>query len=321
MFYLKGELISAIYYQCTNKNKLVYQNYNLKQFSTRKCSFDEMIFEIKSKIINAGFADYTPGLEFPINLSKNETNNFTKKYYYFLDLDLSIDIDKVKSVCYWSTLETIYMNEIGAKENKPDEKVEFIGNVRCIDINNKEEINNIRLFIDIEIKSMKYIVLNIILLVKKEAAYEIIFNNNITSRYNKRFLQFDKSKNIKEKEIIKIYRKENRKIKSEKINGDIMEWKFNSPVIEIKYSDLKNQNKSVFAYKNFYVNSRKVLFVIFVSVIIIMILMFFAIKQITRRNMNRLLMNNSLENNNDINFGMSNEQAEQAVNSPNQLNA
>ena len=213
------------------------------------------------------------------------------------------------------------MNEIGAKENKPDEKVEFIGNVRCIDINNKEEINNIRLFIDNEIKSMKYIVLNIILLVKKEAAYEIIFNNNTTSRYNKRFLQFDKSKNIKEKEIIKIYRKENRKIKSEKINGDIMEWKFNSPVIEIKYSDLKNQNKSVFAYKNFYVNSRKVLFVIFVSVIIIMILMFFAIKQITRRNMNRLLMNNSLENNNDINFGMNNEQAEQAVNSPNQLNA
>jgi hypothetical protein len=206
------------------------------------------------------------------------------------------------------------MNEIGAKENKPDEKVELIGNVRCIDINNKEEINNIRLFIDNEIKSMKYIVLNIILLVKKEAAYEIIFNNNTTSRYNKRFLQFDKSKNIKEKEIIKIYRKENRKIKSEKINGDIMEWKFNSPVIEIKYSDLKNQNKSVFAYKNFYVNSRKVLFVIFVSVIIIMILMFFAIKQITRRNMNRLLMNNSLENNNDINFGMNNEQAEQAVN-------
>ena len=319
MFYLKGELISAIYYQCTNNNKL-YQNYNLKQFATRKCLFDEMIFEIKSKIINAGFADYTPGLEFPINLSKNETNNFTKKYYYFLDLDLSIDIDKVKSVCYWSTLETIYMNEIGAKENKPDEKVEFIGNVRCIDINNKEEINNIRLFIDIEIKSMKYIVLNIILLVKKEAAYEIIFNNNTTSRYNKRFLQFDKSKNIKEKEIIKIYRKENRKIKSEKINGDIMEWKFNSPVIEIKYSDLKNQNKSVFAYKNFYVNSRKVLFVIFVSVIIIMILMFFAIKQITRRNMNRLLMNNSLENNNDINFGMNNEQAEQAVNNLENIN-
>ena len=319
MFYLKGELISAIYYQCTNNNKL-YQNYNLKQFATRKCLFDEMIFEIKSKIINAGFADYTPGLEFPINLSKNETNNFTKKYYYFLDLDLSIDIDKVKSVCYWSTLETIYMNEIGAKENKPDEKVEFIGNVRCIDINNKEEINNIRLFIDNEIKSMKYIVLNIILLVKKEAAYEIIFNNNTTSRYNKRFLQFDKSKNIKEKEIIKIYRKENRKIKSEKINGDIMDWKFNSPVIEIKYSDLKNQNKSIFVYKNFYVNSRKVLFVIFVSVIIIMILMFFAIKQITRRNMNRLLMNNSLENNNDINFGMNNEQAEQAVNNLENVN-
>ena len=39
---------------------------------------------------------------------------------------------------------------------------------------------------------MKYIILNIILLVKKEAAYEIIFNDNNTSRYNKMFLQFDK---------------------------------------------------------------------------------------------------------------------------------
>ena len=36
--------------------------------------------------------------------------------------------------------------------------------------------------------------------------------------------------------------------------------------------------------------------------------------------MNRLLMNNSLENNNDINFGMSNEQAEQAVNNLENVN-
>ena len=306
MFYLKGELISANYYQCTNKNKL-YQNYNMKQFINKKCSYDELIFEIKSKIKNEGFADYKPGIEFPINSAKNETNNFTKKYYYFLDLDLSINMDKVKSICYWSTLETIYMNEIGTKEKKPEEKIEFIGNVRCIDMNKKEEINNMRLFIDNEIKSMKYIVLNIIFLVKKESAYQII-NNYTYSRYNNRFLHIDKSKNKSDTEIIKIYRKENRKITSEKIDGEIMEWKFNSPVIEVRVKDLKNQNSNYYAYKNYYTNSRKVLFVIFISLIFIMILMFFAIKQMARRTANRLLMNISLENNNNNVFGMNNEQ-------------
>ena len=39
-----------------------------------------------------------------------------------------------------------------------------------------------------------------------------------------------------------------------------------------------------------------------------MILMFFAIKQMARRTANRLLMNISLENNNNNDFGMNNEQ-------------
>ena len=87
-----------------------------------------------------------------------------------------------------------------------------------------------------------------------------------------------------------------------------MEWKFNSPVIEVRKKDLKNQNSNYYAYKNYYTNSRKVMFVIFISLIFIMILMFFAIKQMARRTANRLLMNISLENNNNNVFGMNNEQ-------------
>ena len=108
-------------------------------------------------------------------------------------------------------------------------------------------------------------------------------------------------------------------IKSFKINGDIIEWKFNSVDIEIKIKDLKNQFKSIYSKNNFYVNSRR-LFILFISLIIIMILMYIIIKQVTRRTVNRLLMNISLENNNDINFGMNNEQVVNNLENVNQNN-
>jgi hypothetical protein len=315
MFYLKGELISANYYPCTNKNKL-YQNYNMKQLDSKKCSLDEMIFEIKTKIINKGFADYKPHIEFPTNSEKNETNNKNKKFYYFLDFDLSVNLEKIKEICYWNTLQTLYMTELNNEKHKEEEKMEYIGKVRCVDINNKDDLNNFKILIENEIKSMRYIILNIILIIKKESVYGLL-NNNVKFDTN-RFLHINKTNN--ESEVIRIYKKENKKIRSLKINGDIIEWKFNSVDIDIKIKDLKNQINSIYSKNNFYVNSRKLLFIIFASLFIIMILMYMIIKQVTRRTVNRLLMNVSLENNNDINFGMNNEQVVNNLENANQNN-
>ena len=107
MYYLKGELISADYYPCSYKNKFINENifFNRKlansDNSLKKCLPDEMVIELKAKIINKRFGDYKPGIEFPDY--KNETNNnnnLVKKYFYFLDLDLNVDFDNIKSMCY-----------------------------------------------------------------------------------------------------------------------------------------------------------------------------------------------------------------------------
>ena len=315
MFYLKGELISAYYYPCTNKNKL-YQTYNMKQFDSKKCSIDEMIFEIKAKITNRGFADYEPGLEFPIFSEKNETYNTNKKYYYFIDLDLSFNIDKIKTVCYWNTLQTLYVSEIDNNKKSEEEKMEFIGSVRCIDIKDKDDLNKIKIFIDNEIKSMEYIILNIILLVNRESVYDL-FNKNVNFN-KKRFLQIDEY-NKNETEILRIYKKENKKIKSEKVNGEIIEWKFNAPTIEIKVKDLKNKINSIYSTNYFYTNSMKTMFIIFITVIIIMILIYIVVKKVNERATNRLLINISLDNNNNVNLP-NNEQVVNNLENANQNN-
>ena len=318
MFYLKAELLSAIYYPCTNKNKL-YQNYNIKQLDNKKCFVDDIIFEIKTKIINKGFADYIPGLEFPIIVDNNGTSNYNKKYLYFLAFDLFVNIDKIKTICYWNTLQTLYISDINNKEKKKEEeKMEFVGKVRCVDINNNDEINDFRIFIDNEIKSMGYIILNIILLAKKESVYKKLYT--YTNIYNNSFLQIDKSNyNDNQTNIFKIYTKENRIIKSEKINGEIIEWKFNIPFVEVKIKDLKNQINNLYSNKNFYYNTNKAMFFIFVFLIAIMVLMFTVIKQVNRRNITRLLINSSF-NNNEINFGINNEQVVNNLENANQNN-
>ena len=313
MFYIKGELLSANYFPCTNRNKL-YQIYKIKGLDLKQCSIDEIIFEIKTKLINKGFADYYPGLEFP-NLDKNDTKNQNKKYYYFLAFDLLVDIDNVKTICYWTTLQTFYVSEINNNTKNKEEKMEFIGKVRCFDLNNNKDLNDIKIFIDNEIKSMGYIILNIILLIKKESVYNKL-NPDYKINHN-RFLSIDKYKN--ETEVMKIYTKDNKKIKSEKVNGEIIEWKFNSPCIEIKVKDLKSLNRDIFANLNFYKNSYKVMLFIIFFFIIIIIIIFTVIKQVNRRNINRLLNNGSLYNN-DINFGVNNERVVNNLEHVNQNN-
>jgi len=287
MFYLKGELISANYYNSGNEKK-IYKN--MKEFESKKFSLNDVILDVKAKIINKGFNDYLPGIEIPQN---DTNNNSTIKYLYFLNLDLSIDIDKIETICYWNTLQTIYISEISEKNDneRHNEKIETIGKFRCYN-KDKNDLNNFKIFIDNEIKSMKYIILNIFVVIKKEAFFEKI-------RINKnRFLDLNYTKYLKnETEIMKIGSKG--KIISLDANNEIIEWKFNTVNISIKIKDLKDQ---VSFRTNIIYVSHKALFFICVVIIICIVAMIFYVRKIYRRNANSPLINISLENNNDNNF-------------------
>lgn len=65
MYYLKGELISAEYSFCSSRNRFgygdiyfnrgrFYQNNNLKDNDIKNCLIDEMVLNVKAKIINKG---------------------------------------------------------------------------------------------------------------------------------------------------------------------------------------------------------------------------------------------------------------------------
>ena len=131
--------------------KKIYKN--MKEFESKRCSFDDVILDVKTKIINRGFNGYLPGIEIPQNSTKNNSN---MKYFYSLNFDLSINIDKIETICYWSTLQTIYISEISEKNDKErhDEKIETIGKFRCYNKNNND-LKNFKIFIDNEIKSMR----------------------------------------------------------------------------------------------------------------------------------------------------------------------
>ena len=110
MFYLKGELISANYIPCTNRDlRQIYTELN--KLTTEKCFYDQLILEVKAKIINKGFGDYTPDIELPIiTQEKNGTKN---DLYTTLDLDfIDFDINDIDKICYWSVLDTIYFKEL-----------------------------------------------------------------------------------------------------------------------------------------------------------------------------------------------------------------
>ena len=304
MFYLKGEFISANYFPCANNN--LNQFYpEIKKLYSKKCTKDEIFLEIKSKILNRGFGDYTPPIEFP-NLAqeKNETKNSNKNFLYFLALDLNIDIDidNIKTICYWTTLNSLYITELTSEE-KEQEKMEIYGKERCIELNKNND--DLKLFIDAEIKSMKYIVLNILFIIKKDVFYDKL---NIESR-KKRFLNLNSNSTVQnnDNDFIKIYTKDNKKIKSLDANNEIIEWKFNTPNINIKINDI-NIFGYMHLYKKFLISSRKALFFIFAFLVIIIAVICIAVKRINRRTGDRPLINISLENNNDMNFGMNNEQ-------------
>ena len=332
MYYLKGELISAEYSFCSSRNRFgygdiyfnrgrFYQNNNLKDNDIKNCLIDEMVLNVKAKIINKGFGDYTPGLEFPdfkqtyIYNNGTEQMNSNKTFIYFLSLDLQINIEKIKSVCYWSTLKTLYTietnnnNEINKKE---PEETQYIGDIRCV--NKLKDLNNIELFIDNEIKSMEFIILNIQIIVKKDK-----FNEKMNKiKNNKRFLNLNYNNKTNNDNMndnfIKIYTKNERIIKSERINGEIIEWKFNTPEIGIKIGDFIEKKNSNILGNTKRMNPYKILTIIICVTFLMMFFIYRMIKTVNGRAFHELLMDSingsrvlNENNNNEINIGMNNE--------------
>ena len=272
MFFLKSELIKAEYSQCGYKNayndivvtnkRSVYDNNNLRDIELRNCFSDEVLINAKIKITNHGYGTYIPGIEFNYNLLNNLNNTNTenesnKKYFYFLAFDLKVYLDNIKSICYWSSFENITGNldkiDKNANKTKINEKeIE----VRCA-TNKGDELNDMKLFIDKEIKYTESIIVTIQIIAKKESFIEKqkYKKSNNTQRILENIeniTNVNKTKEIETDDLIKLYTKRERLIKSEKINGEIIEWKFNDPSITIKIGDfIKTKSHKLILIKNF----------------------------------------------------------------------
>ena len=332
MFYLKSELLSADCSPCMNKNRYndiyfnnrryFFENYNLKDIELRNCFSNEVILNVKIKMTNHGYGTYYPGIEFNYNqhnsnASEAETN---RKYFYFLALDLKVDLNDIKSICYWSTSDNY-------KENITNKSFNFNSNFSFKNYNLKErcttnkenEINDMKLFIDNEIRPFESIIVNIQIIVKRDNFLE---KKKFKQRLNHRSLEnsiingstngtYIHNSSINETEdLIWLYTKKKRIIKSEDLNGNIIEWKFNDPNIAIKINDFK-ESKGV-QLKVVNQNPYRLLSIMICSTFIIMFFLLRIVKTLNVRNFQELVANGRREingNNNSMNLEMQNEQA------------
>ena len=250
MFFIKSELIKAEYSPCSYSvnryndiyfnRKSFFENDDLKDIELKNCLLDEIVLNAKIKMTNYGYGTYIPGIEFNYNLlnKMNDTNyegENTKKYFYFLSLDLKINLDNIKSICYW-TISLNSTNKLNKKNifNNSDENENEKLNIRC-ENNNYNAINNTRIFIDKRIKFLESVVVNFQIIVKKD----IFMDKKRNIKNKKRFLDinYNISNENEANDLIKLYTKKERIIKSENINNEIIEWKFNNPSITIKIDD------------------------------------------------------------------------------------
>ena len=136
------------------------------------------------------------------------------------------------------------------------------------------------------------------------------------NKNKKRFLEIDNTKKANNYEIIKIYTKNERIIKSEKANGEIINWKFNNPSISIKIEDFIETKDNKMINKNIRkLNIYKLLILVICVIFLMTFFVFRIIKAINGRNFHELLMDNingnrinESNNNLDINMSMNNEQ-------------
>ena len=256
MFYFKGELLNAEYYPCLysnkfddiyfNKNRKIFnQNYGDKNIELKNCFSDEIILLLKIKITNRGFGIYHPGIEFNYNIMDDiNGDNISeivenKKYFYFLAFDIKINLDKIKSICYWNYKENTEniknVTNMGNMFNNNNLNNNF--KVHCSS-NKDEDVNNVKIFIDNEIKAFESLILNIQIITKKD----VFLNRNITSNNN----------NTNNNEFIRIFTKKDRLIKSQDIDGENIYWKFNSPFISVKFDDFIRSKKKNLIIINHY---------------------------------------------------------------------
>ena len=262
MFYLKGELLNAEYYNCMfssrfeeiyfNKNRRsINDNDNLKNIEMNNCYSDEIILSMKIRITNRGFGTYHPGLEFNYNIL-NDINGDNisevienKKYFYFLAFDIKVNLDNIKSICYWSYKEDNYTLNKNSSWNNYNNNFK----VRCSS-NKEDDIIDDKIFIDNQINPFESFILNIQFITKKEN-FLYKKNNNDTITYSD--INNNKTNYIFNdiNDAVHIFTKKDRMIKSQDIDGENIYWKFNSPFINIKFKDFiptKKKNLRIIAH-------------------------------------------------------------------------
>ena len=262
MFYFKSELIKAEYSPCIYKYRYndgffkKSDNYNSREMELKNCFVDEIVLMTRIKLTNYGFGTYMPGIEFNYNELNHTINNTfigenNKKYFYFLALDLDINLDNIKSICYWS----YSLNNTGKKIETPKDGA---NEVKCV-TKKENELDDMKIFIDNEIKSLESVIVNIQIICKKDNFFakknyfgkkrhrflENIYNKNINNNTNNNITNNNNTFNKNETNyLIMLYTKKERIIKSENIDGEIIEWKFNNPNITIKFDDFKEMKNS-----------------------------------------------------------------------------
>ena len=273
MFYIKNELLSAEYFPCMYRNKfddmyfnrnqkMNLENENLKDIELKHCLSDEIILALKIRVTNRGFGKYQPGIEFNYNIMSdingdNITEIENKKYFYFLAFDIKINLEEIKSICYWSYKEDDIFNKKNGLNNSINTNNNNDNNnlkVRCSS-HKENEVNDMKIFIDNEINSFESIILNIQVIAKKENFFDKI---NIEKK-NQRFLDnkdndknINSTNNIKKEnetffsdknEIIRIFTKKERLIKSYDIEGEKIIWNFNSPNLSVNFKNFTPSQK------------------------------------------------------------------------------
>ena len=166
-------------------------------------------------------------------------------------------------------------------------------------------INDIKLFIDNEIKSMEFIILNLQIVVKKDSFLEKLGKNK------NRFLDLNNknnSQNNNDNEIIKIYTKNERIIKSETYNGEKIQWKFNNPIVNIYINDF-NENKNVSFKNERKINPYKIIIILICATFLMIFIIYRILKVINARPFHEALVDsvndrNNENNNNNISFNM-----------------
>ena len=327
MFYLKSELLSAECSPCMNKNRYndiyfnnrryFFDNYNLKDIELRNCFSNEVILNVKIKMTNHGYGTYYPGIEFNFyqqNSNSSEAEN-NRKYFYFLALDLKVDLNDIKSICYWGTSENYKENITNFNFYNNFSFKNYDLKERCT-TNKENEINDMKLFIDNEIKPFESIIVNIQIIVKRDSFLE---KKNLKQRLNHRSLEnsiinastndtYIHNSSINETEdLIWLYTKKKRIIKSEDINGNIIEWKFNDPSIAIKINDFKESKGVQLRIVN--QNPYRLLSIMICSTFIIMFFLLRIVKTLNVRNFQELVANGRREINGNNSLEMQNEQA------------